>query len=434
MKSIRIATDIPGPRSRALAKRREASVVNGHASVTPIYAASAEGWTITDVDGNVFLDFAGGIGSANAGHRNPAVLGAVSSQLNDFLHLCFTVTPYEPYIALAEKLNAIAPGRLAKKTLLVNSGAEAIENAVKVARHATGRPNLIAFEHAFHGRTLLTMSLTHKEMPYKHGFGPFFQDVHRIPYPYPLSGGAQASARALDSLLARIGAETVAAIVIELVTGEGGFYPADKRFVADLRTLTSERGIVLIVDEVQTGLGRTGKMFACDWYGLEPDLVAMAKSLGGGLPLAAVTGRTELMDSVHRGGLGGTFGGNPLSCAAALGAIEAIEDLDSCGRLGELAAHVPERLKGIASRSRFVTDVRGLGCMMALEIGDGEPEGKPSKERAERVARGCIEDGVILILSGTEGNVIRLLMPLTISEEALEEGIAIIESNILKLE
>ena len=430
MGAVQLQTEIPGPNGRALADRRKKSVVDAHASVTPIFAARAEGATITDVDGNVFIDFAGGIGAMNGGHCHPAVVGEISQQLEDYAHLCFTVTPYEPYVALAEKLNDITPGDFAKKSLLVNSGAEAVENAVKVARYWTERPGAIVFEHAFHGRSLMTMALTHKEMPYRHGFGPFPDVVHRLPYPYKRDEEAISE---FDKLLDQRGGEAFAAVILELVAGEGGFMPSDKPFVAHVRKRCSEQNMVLIIDEVQTGFGRTGKMFASDGYGVEPDIICLAKSMSGGLPLSAITGRAEMMDKVHAGGLGGTFGGNPVACRAALAAIAVLEEMEQNGKMAELGEAIPERLHAIAERSPFVKEARGLGAMYSLEICDGLAEAAPSKERAEEVLHNCLADGLIMILAGTGGNVIRTLMPLTISDGELEEGMSILEKNILAL-
>ena len=430
MGTVHLQTEVPGPNSRKLAWRRKNAVVNGHASVTPIFAAKADGAAITDVDGNVFIDFAGGIGAMNSGHRHPAVVDEIGRQIDDYAHLCFTVTPYEPYVSLAEKLNDITPGDFPKKTLLVNSGAEALENAVKVARYWTERPGAIVFEHAFHGRSLMTMALTYKEMPYKHGFGPFPDVIHRLPYPY--NRGEEAVAE-FDALLAQEGKDAFAAVIIELVAGEGGFMPADKSFVTHVRKQCSEQNIVLIVDEVQTGFGRTGRMFASEVYSLEPDIICMAKSMSGGLPLSAVTGRAEMMDKVHAGGLGGTFGGNPVACRGAMVAIAVLEELKQSGRMAHLAEDIVSRFHAISEKSSFVKEARGLGSMYSLEICDGTSGEAPSKNRAEEVVLNCLTDGLIMILAGTDGNVIRTLMPLTISDAELEEGIAILKKNILAL-
>ena len=430
MGTVNIQTDIPGPKSKELAERRTKAVVDAHSSVAPVYTAKAEGATITDVDGNVFIDFAGGIGAMNTGHGNPVITDEIKNQVDDYLHVCFTVTPYEPYVALAEKLNTMTPGDFPKKTLLVNSGAEALENSVKVARYWTERSGVIVFEHAFHGRSLMTMALTYKDMPYRHGFGPFPDVIHRLPYPY--NRGKKAMEE-FDSLLLEKGEESFAAVVIELVAGEGGFMPADKDFVAHIRKQCSDNGIVLVVDEVQTGFGRTGKMFSCDWYDLEPDIIAMAKSLTGGLPMSAITGQADMMDKVHAGGLGGTFGGNPASCQAGLAAIGQLEQLQASGRLDQLSTAIPQRLHVLSEKSPFVNEARGIGAMYSLELCDGASEAKPSKERASEVLQNCLQDGLIMILSGTYGNVIRTLMPLVISDAELDEGMAILEKNVLSL-
>lgn len=433
MTTIKINTDIPGPKSRRLAERRRASVVNAHGSVSPIYVSKAEGCYITDVDGNIFLDFAGGIGSMNSGHGHPKIFEKVKNQLEHYLHVCFTVSPYEPYILLAEELNRITPGNFKKKTLLVNSGAEAVENAIKIARCYTNRSRIVVFESAFHGRTFMTMSLTHKENPYKKGFGPLMPDVYRLPFPYEkISDGIDRFTPPLYKLLEELSPDTIGAIVIELVAGEGGFMPAHPRFIHELREVCTEHDIVLVIDEVQTGFGRTGKLFACDWYDIEPDIITLAKSMSGGLPISAVTGRENMMDSVHVGGLGGTFGGNPVSCQSALGAIEIIKQLVTDGRLEQLAFQTSNRMDQIAKKSRFISDSRGIGCMYSLEICDGSLEQLPSKEKADQILNGCLQDGLLMILSGEDGNVIRTHFPLSISDDDLEIGMSIIEKHLLE--
>jgi len=410
-----------------------ASVANAHGSVSPIYVSKTEGCYITDVDGNTFLDFAGGIGSMNSGHCHPKILNKIKYQLEHYLHVCFSVSPYEPYILLAETLNRITPGRFNKKTLLVNSGSEAVENAIKVARCYTNRSRVVVFESAFHGRTFMSMSLTHKENPYKKGFGPLMPEVYRLPFPYKkTSDGIDKYTIPLYKLLDELSPDTIGAIVIELVLGEGGFMQADPTFIHELRNVCTKHGIVLVIDEVQTGLGRTGKMFACDWYELEPDIITLAKSMSGGLPISAVVGKAEMMDSVHVGGLGGTFGGNPVSCQSALGAIEIIENLIDCGRLEQLAYQTSERMDQIAGRSKFISDSRGIGCMYSLEVCDGTPEKNPSKEKAEQIQNGCLQDGLLMILSGEDGNVIRTHFPLSITDDDLEIGMSIIEKHLLE--
>jgi 4-aminobutyrate aminotransferase / (S)-3-amino-2-methylpropionate transaminase / 5-aminovalerate transaminase len=429
--SIRLKTALPGPRSQELGARRAAAVPRGVGHATPIYAASARGALVTDVDGNVLIDFAGGIGTLNAGNANPDVVRAAASQLERFTHTCFSVAPYEGYVALAEKLNAIAPGKGPKKTLLANSGAEALENAVKIARHATGREAVVVFEHAFHGRTLLTMSMTSKVRPYKFGFGPFAPEVYRLPFPYQYRGWAPGPGGAAGDMeeffKTQVAAEKVACVVLELVLGEGGFVVAPSDYVAALSRVCREHGILLVADEVQTGFGRTGKMFACEHYGLEPDLVTMAKSLAGGLPLSAITGRADVMDSAQVGGLGGTYAGNPVACAAALAAISFIETRRLPERAAEIGRLVAARFEGFLARFPFVGDVRGLGAMRAIELVRDRTTKEPDKERTDRVLKAAYESGLLLLGAGTHGNVIRTLMPLVITDDELAEGLDVLE-------
>jgi 4-aminobutyrate aminotransferase/(S)-3-amino-2-methylpropionate transaminase len=430
-RSIRLKTAVPGPRSQALAGRRQAAVPGGIGHATPVYAESGRGALLTDVDGNVFIDFAGGIGTLNVGHGNPEVAAAAAEALARFTHTCFSVAPYEGYVALAEKLNAITPGAFAKKTMLANSGAEALENAVKIARHATGREAVVVFEHAFHGRTLLTMSMTSKVRPYKFGFGPFAPEVYRLPFPYEYRGhygGPDASAAALEEFFkTQVAAEKVACVVLELVLGEGGFVVAPRAYVDTLARLCREHGMLFVVDEVQTGFGRTGRMFACEHYDLAPDLLTMAKSLGGGLPISAVTGRAELMDSAQVGGLGGTYTGNPVACAAALAAIAFIESHGLPARATEIGRAVEARFRGFVDRYPFVGDARGLGAMRALELVKDKAGKAPDKERTDRVIRAAYENGLILVGAGTDGNIIRTLMPLVITDAELTEGLDVLD-------
>jgi 4-aminobutyrate aminotransferase / (S)-3-amino-2-methylpropionate transaminase / 5-aminovalerate transaminase len=432
--SIRLKTALPGPGSLELAARRAAAVPRGVGHSTPIYAASGRGALLTDVDGNVLIDFAGGIGTLNVGHSNPAVTRAAAAQLERFTHTCFSVAPYEGYVALAEKLNAIAPGRGPKKTFLANSGAEALENAVKIARHATGREAVVVFDHAFHGRTLLTMSMTSKVRPYKHGFGPFAPEVYRLPFPYEYRGrDARSGTAALDEFFkTHVAADEVACVVLELVLGEGGFVVAPKDYVAALARVCRENGILLVADEVQTGFGRTGRMFASEHYDLDPDLVTLAKSMAGGLPLSAVTGRAELMDSAQVGGLGGTYAGNPVSCAAALAAIEFLETHRLADRAAEIGRAVDARFSSFLERFPFVGDARGLGAMRALELVRDKASKTPDKERTDRVIQRAYESGLILVGAGTFGNVIRTLMPLVISDDELHEGLDVLEHALEK--
>ena len=433
MQSIALKTPIPGPNSQALLARRAAAVPRGPFNIAPIFVERGEGATVTDVDGNVFLDFSGGLGSLNAGHANPKVVEAVTTQARKFLHTCFHIAQYEPYVALAEKLNAITPGKFAKKTLLVNSGAEAIENAVKIARYFTKRSAVIGFEHGFAGRTLLAMTLTSKVMPYKFGFGPFAPEVYRLPYP-----DTYRSELDEDGLIAQmheffhthVDPKQVACVVMELVLGEGGFVVAPKRYVQALAKFCKANGILFVADEIQSGFARTGRMFATEHYDFEPDLITMAKSLAGGMPIAAVTGRVDVMDSVHVGGLGGTYGGNPVACAAALATIAEMERLNLSAR----AQAIGEKLRGRAlewhKKHPMIGDVRGLGAMVAIEFVTDRQTKEPAKEFTVNLVKRCVENGAILIYAGTHSNVLRYLVPLVITDEQLDEGLDVIEKQL----
>ncbi|HXW54514.1 MAG TPA: 4-aminobutyrate--2-oxoglutarate transaminase [Candidatus Cybelea sp.] len=439
MPHIQLRTTPPGVKSRELMKRREAAVARGVFHATPIFVARAEGALVEDVDGNRFIDFAGGIGCLNAGHRAPRVLAAISEQLDAFLHTCFSVAPYEKYIRLAEKMNAITPGKFAKKTIFVNSGAEAIENAVKIARFYTRRPAVVAFEDAFHGRTMLTMSLTSKTHPYKAGFEPFAADIYRVPYAYCYRCSYSLAypscevfcARHLEDTFKRVvAAEGVAAVLVEPILGEGGFVAPPPEFFPLLQDLCRRHGILFIVDEVQTGFGRSGRMFACERWGIDPDILVSAKSIGGGLPLAAVTGRAEIMDAPGAGALGGTFGGNPLSCAAALAAIETIERENLCGRAEDLGRAFDSRARQWKSRFPLIGDVRGVGAMRAIEL-VRSPEGRePAREETEQITRYGYEHGLIVLSAGTYGNVIRLLVPLVVTDAQFDEGLDVLEAAL----
>lgn len=439
MKTINLRTEIPGPKSRALMRRREVAVPRGPAHATPIFAARSEGAIIEDVDGNRFIDFAGGIGCLNTGHRPAQVEAAIRQQLEKYLHLCFSVTPYEGYIAVAEKLNALAPGKFAKKTLLVNSGAEAVENAVKIARAYTKRPAIIAFNDAFHGRTMMALSLTSKTHPYKAGFEPFPGDVYRLPYAYcyRCSYGLTypsckiACATALEDAFKRIvAAESVAAVIAEPVLGEGGFITPPKEYFSVLQGICRKHGILFIADEVQSGIGRTGKFFAIEHYGAEPDIIASAKSLGGGLPLAAVTGRADVMDAAGVGGLGGTFGGNPVACAAALAALDIIETDDLLARSTQLGKKFETRGNQWQKQFQIVGEVRGLGGMCAIELVKNPATREPAGDETKRVAQYCYEHGLITITAGTYGNVMRILVPLVVTDEQFDEGLDVLEAAL----
>jgi 4-aminobutyrate aminotransferase/(S)-3-amino-2-methylpropionate transaminase len=447
MATIQIRTSIPGPLSKQWNARCGNAVAQGAAQMHPIFIAGAQGAVLEDVDGNRFIDFGGGIGCLNTGHRAPQVIASVRDQLDRYLHTCFTVTPYDGYIRLAEKLNAVTPGSFAKKTLLVNSGAEAIENAVKIARAYTRRPAVICFEDAFHGRTMLTLTLTSKTRPYKDGFGPFFADVHRVPYAYCYrcsyslkhpSCGIYCAHHLEDTFQRVAAAETVAAIVVEPVLGEGGFVVPPKEFFTVLAEICRRHGILLIADEVQTGFGRTGALFACERYGLTPDMIVTAKSLGGGLPLAAVTGRAEIMDAPIPGALGGTFGGNPASCAAALAVIEMFEkgpngSMSLAERANEIGDLFQARARQWKARFPLIGDVRGLGAMQAMELVRSLQTLEPAASETREVLARCLSKGLVAISAGTFGNVIRFLAPLVITNEQLDEGLNVLETALAEV-
>ena len=435
MTTIQLRTEIPGPKSRALMARREAAIPRGPYHATPLFAAKAEGAVIEDVDGNRFIDFAGGIGCLNMGHRAPRVVAAIREQLEKYLHLCFSVTPYESYIAVAEKLNSLAPGKFPKKTFIINTGAEAVENAIKIARAYTKRPAVICFEDAFHGRTLLTMSLTSKTHPYKAGFAPFASDIYRIPFAYAYRGEKGATAETfahhLENAFKRIVApESVAAVIAEPVLGEGGFVVPPRDYFRILHDICRKHGIVFIADEVQSGIGRTGKWFASEHFGIEPDLITTAKSLGGGLPIAAVTGRAEMMDAPGVGGLGSTFAGNPLSCVAALAAIETIEKEGLLARSTAIGKRFEERARGWQKKWTLVGDVRGLGAMCAIELVRNPDTREPADTETKEVARYCYEHGLITITAGTYNNIMRILVPLAVSDEQFDEGLGVLEAAL----
>ena len=394
---------------------------------------------LEDVDGNRLLDFAGGIGVINVGHRAPRVIAALREQLDAFLHTCFAVAPYAKYVELAEKLNALTPGSFPKKTLFVNSGAEGVENAIKIARAYTRRPAVICFEDAFHGRTLLTMSLTSKITPYKNGFGPFAPEIYRIPYAYCYrcsyslqypSCGVHCAHHLEDSFKRLVASDTVAAVIAEPVLGEGGFVVPPKEFFPVLAEICHRHNILFIADEVQSGFGRTGKMFAIEHYGVEPDLLVCAKSLAAGLPLAAVTGRAEIMDAPGVGTLGGTYGGNPLSLAAALAVIETMDRDNLPARAAELGLHFESRAKQWKKNWPIVGDVRGLGAMRAIELVQPDGTNRPNREATEQILRRCHEMGLILLSAGTYGNVIRVLVPLVVTDAQFDEGLDILEGAL----
>ncbi len=439
MKTINLRTRIPGPKSEQWMERRQASVPRAAYHMTPVFIARADGAILEDVDGNQLLDFAGGLGCLNAGHRAPAVVEAIREQTDRYLHGCIHVTPYDGYVRLAEALNTRTPGGFAKKTLLVNSGAEAVENAVKIARCFTGRPGILCFEDAFHGRTLLTMTLTSKTHPYKVGFGPFAPEVYRMPYAYCYRCGysltypacALYCAHQLEDVFRRqVSAEALAAVLVEPILGEGGFVVPPREFFQILTNICRQHQILIIADEVQTGFGRTGTLFASEQFGLEPDLLVAGKSIADGLPLASVTGRAEIMDAPVVGGLGGTFGGNPLACEAALAVLETFDSQ----KLGERARCIGEIFEQVTrdwpDRFPLIGDIRGLGAMRALELVRDRQTREPAKEETNAVIRGCYERGLLILPAGTYGNIIRLLVPLVATDEQIEEGLAVLEASL----
>ena len=435
MAHISIRTEIPGPESRALMRRRNAAVPRGVAHSVPVFAAAADGVRVTDVDGNVYLDFAGGIGAMNVGHTAAPVTAAVRSQAGRFTHVGFAVLPYESYVSLAERLVKMSPGTFAKKAFFVNSGAEAIENAVKIARHATKRPGVLCFEDGFHGRTLLALSLTSKVSPYKAGYAPFVGDVLRVPYAYCYRCAyglehPECGLACVDEIERHFkrhaDPESIAAVVVEPVLGEGGFVVPPSGYLSRLAALCRRHGILLIADEVQTGFGRTGRLFACEHEHVEPDLLVTAKSLAAGMPLAAVIGRAELMDGPVEGGLGGTYGGNPLACAAA----HAVLDLFESGHLVERSEAIGSRIEAYArqwqSTCPLIGDIRRRGAMVGIELVTDQGTREPARHETGEIVRRACERGVILIAAGTFGNVIRFLTPLTITDDELDEGLEVL--------
>ncbi|MGE2716218.1 4-aminobutyrate--2-oxoglutarate transaminase [Mycolicibacterium litorale] len=426
----RLVTAIPGPRSRAMMARKSAAVPVGVATTMPVFADRAGGGIVVDVDGNHLIDLGSGIAVTTVGNSAERVVDAVKAQVDRFTHTCFMVTPYEGYVAVAEALNALTPGDHVKRTALFNSGAEAVENAVKIARAYTKRAGVVAFDHAYHGRTNLTMALTAKEMPYKHGFGPFAPAVHRAPLSYPFRDGdvltgRSAAARAIAHIEAHVSPDQLAAMVIEPIQGEGGFIESALGFLPALLEWCEAHGVVFIADEVQTGFARTGAMFACEHEGLVPSLIVTAKGIAGGLPLAAVTGEAAIMDAAHSGGLGGTYGGNPLACAAALAAIETIRADDLIGRAQEIERLMKERLRQLQRLDSRIGDVRGRGAMIAVElVRPGSVD--PDSASAVSIAAEARSRGVIVLTCGTDGNVLRFLPPLTMGDELLHDALDVL--------
>ena len=422
-------------RNADLLARRQAAVARGVGHMHAIFADRAENAEVWDVEGRRYLDFAGGIAVLNTGHRHPQVMAAVQAQMERYTHTCFQVLAYEPYVALAERLNALAPGDFAKKTLLLTSGAEALENAVKIARAYTGRPGIIAFTGGYHGRTMFTLGLTGKVAPYKLGFGPFPGSVFHAQFPNPLHGVSEDAALASAETLFKndIEASQVAAIVIEPVQGEGGFYVAPKSFMQRLRALCDQHGILLVADEVQTGAGRTGTFFAMEQMGVAADIVTLAKSLAGGFPLSALVGRAEVMDAPGPGGLGGTYAGSPLGCAAALAVLDVFEQQDLLARSRTVGERLRTGLQALAAKHRAIGDVRGLGAMLAIELFKDGDVHQPDADLAKAVVAEAARRGLILLSCGVYGNCIRILVPLTASDAHLDEGVAILGDTFAAL-
>jgi 4-aminobutyrate aminotransferase/(S)-3-amino-2-methylpropionate transaminase len=424
----RLVTEIPGPQSRRLLERKAQAVAKGVGHSIPVATVAAGGGVLVDADGNSFIDLGSGIAVTGVGNSAPRVVEAVQRQVALFTHTCFTISPYDSYVEVAEALNRLTPGDFEKRSALFNSGAEAVENAIKIARHYTKKQGVVVFDHAYHGRTNLTMALTAKSMPYKSGFGPFAPEVYRVPMSYPYRdglSGAEAAERAISQIEVQVRADNLAAILIEPIQGEGGFVVPAEGFLPALQKWANDNGVVFIADEVQTGFARTGTMFASEQFGIVPDLVTTAKGIAGGLPLSAVTGRAEIMDSSHAGGLGGTYGGNPIACAAALATIETYEQDGLVERAAELGTLLTGRLNAMRAGDPRIGDVRGRGAMMAMELVD-PITGRPDAALTSRVLAAAIAQGVVLLTCGTYGNVIRILPPLAISDELLNEGLDIV--------
>lgn len=425
----RLVTELPGPRSRALMERRTAAVSAGVGGTMPVFVERAGGGVIVDVDGNSLIDLGSGIAVTTVGNAHPRVVERVQQQVADFTHTCFMVTPYSGYVEVCEALNRLTPGDHVKRSALFNSGAEAVENAVKIARAYTKRQAVVVFDHGYHGRTNLTMALTAKNMPYKQSFGPFAPEVYRMPMSYPFRDGphtgAEVASWATSKMEKEIGGANIAAIVIEPIQGEGGFIVPAPGFLQELKAYAEQHGIVFVADEIQSGFCRTGQWFACEHEGVVPDLITTAKGIAGGLPLAGVTGRAEIMDAVHVGGLGGTYGGNPIACAAALGSIEAMEEEDLNSRALAIEAIMRERLEALRAAHPEVGDIRGRGAMIAIElVKPGTMD--PDPELAGRVAKAAHAQGVVTLTCGTYGNVLRFLPPLTIPDHLLLEGLDVV--------
>ncbi|CAM4168110.1 4-aminobutyrate--2-oxoglutarate transaminase [Bacillus paramycoides] len=434
--------DITTTKSSILHERRKNAVPEGPYNITELYVQSAKGAIITDVDGNELIDFAGGIGMQNVGHCHPKVVKAIQEQVESSIHSCFHVAPYESYIALAERLNELTPGDFKKKTMFANSGAEAVENAVKIARKATGRSAIVSFERAYHGRTLMTMSLTSKVKPYKHGFGPFAPEVYKLPYPYYYRADEGLTQEEVDAqilayferfMLEEVASDNIAAIILEPLQGEGGFIVPTTTFMRGVRNICDKYGIVMIADEIQTGFARTGSLFAMDHFGVAPDLMTFSKSVAAGMPLSAITGRAELMDASGPGQLGGTFSGSPVACAAALAVLDVIEEENLVKRAIEIGERMMEVFNSWKDKYEVVGDVRGIGAMTAIELVKDKETKEPATEEVKAIMKETHSKGVITISAGIYSNVLRFLPPLVITDEQLEEGLTIIEAAIAKL-
>ena len=419
---VLIKTSIPGPKSQELSIKRSQNIAKGHGSVCGIYIAKAKGANLIDVDGNIFIDYAGGIGTMNIGHSHPRVLEAMRNQMELFVHPCFTVTPYQSYLSLGEELAEKVPIQAKCKSAFFNSGAEAVENAVKISKCRTNRKGILVFSHAFHGRTQMTMSMTYKEDPYKKGFGPFISNIHRLEFPSKNSR--------IDFNNLNFDPKTIACLVIEPVAGEGGFIPVSKDLMLKLRAFCNEHDIVMIADEVQTGFGRTGTLFAMEQFGVEADLFILAKSIAGGLPLSCVVGRSEIMDAAHIGGIGGTFGGNPVACAAALAVLKIMEEEQLPKKAVQIGNKVRSKINSLIKKCPWVKEVRGLGAMIGIVIINPET-GQPDKSRTSRIHKYALEHGLVMITAGTDGNIIRTLMPLTIEENVLGQSLDILSGAII---
>lgn len=443
MPTINLLTDIPGPKSREIVARREAATPRGAGKLTPIAITHAEGAAVTDADGNTFIDLAGGIGALAVGHCPPNVVNAIKNQAEQLIHMCAIVATYSPYVEVAELLNEVTPGDFPKKTVLLNSGAEGIETAVKIARSYTGRPAIIVFEGAYHGRTNLTLAMTSKYGLFKKGFGPFAPEIYRLPFPNVYRRPAEMSEegciddciwRLENALIAQVDPGAVAAIVVETVQGEGGFIPAPPRFLQRIRELCTQHSIVMVSDEVQCGFGRTGRLFAVEHYGVTPDLIVTAKSLAAGMPLAAVTGRAEIMDGPHPGGLGGTYSGNPLACVAAIEAIKTIREPAFLERAQQVGEHLRKHLHEMQAEMPLIGDVRGLGPMVLMELVKDPVTKTPAMDETAQITAETVKRGVIAIRSGLYSNCVRFLPPLNITDEQIDEAMGVVAEAVRVVE